>query len=198
MGVQLSAGGRRWLRRSPLILAAFGMAGGLGYAGWTHRDSLPNPFNDVSGIRAKNEGMVIQVSTESSDENDDAARLAAFKTALYQIAGGNVNGQDYTIIGGHTVQSSDGSSTYAFNFQTRIVTIDGAGEADKALSFKELENQAGIADAKEAACWGANQKRDKYPALDAYKLDAVLQEEKDRTLRNRDAFKANHCADWKP
>lgn len=174
------------LRASTFVIGFMGLvsvAAGIVYGG--------NAFNAY--IERPRTPQIEEKTGTPDNTQSNSDRLTEFNGALRQFKGSNSDGQNYYIVGPHTIHSNDGASDYSYNFQTRMVTIDGAGDADRAMTFAELKQDTATEAARLAGCWAATQDRKDYPALDKFSLDESLQAAKDEVIRNRDNFRETYC-----
>ena len=184
--------------RTSFSVAAFsGAAAGALWLGITSLSGSPDsPANDTSLQDAANQ-IVISIggSNEAAQAQTNGQK---FESALRSFRGVNHDGQDYFIAGANVVETSDGASNYAYNFDTEIVTIDGPEGADSVMTFRALARPQAVGTARKAGCLVTEWERKKFPDLDAFKLDESLQQQKDAVLRNRDNFRERYCKEHKP
>ena len=121
------------------------------------------------------------------------ARRAEFTNRLNLISRIRVDGQVYALTGPHTAETNDGGVRYIMNFKTRMVAIDGPGNADRIIGFDEMKHKAIIAEAHHGMCQVTKADSSTFPELRVKFSVQALNNRGAEVVNNRIAFAAAHC-----
>lgn len=145
-------------------------------------------------------GAASCVTSAREERKAEEAKVAHFQDVrdkfvnrLHLLSRIRSDGQVFVLTGPHTVETSEGGIKHVMNFKTRMIAIDGPGNADRLIGFDDMKSPALVRTAHHAACQVSRADVRQYSELRYTFGNARLNQQKDAIIASRVTFQAAHC-----